>query len=37
MRIGKDASGAEYRIGEEFKNLRILGISIIFQIEKFLI
>ena len=35
MRIGKIASGAEYRINEPFQNLSILGISIILQIKKF--
>ena len=35
MTIGKIASGAEYRIDEKFQNLAILGISIVFQIEKF--
>ena len=36
MRIGKIASGADYRMNEELKNLPIFGISIIFQIEKIL-
>ena len=34
MRIGKIASGAEYRIDERFQNLVIFGISIVFQIKK---
>ena len=36
MRIGKIASSAGYRIDKQFQNLIILGISIIFQIEKIL-
>ena len=36
MRIGKIASGAEYRIGEEFQNLPTFGFSIVFQIERIL-
>ena len=35
MRIGKVASGAEYRMMEQFR-LRIFGISIDFQITKIL-
>ena len=34
MKISKIANGAEYRIDEQFQNLLILGILIIFQIEK---
>ena len=34
MRFDKIASGAEYRIDEQFKNLPIFGISIIFEIKK---
>ena len=35
MRIGKTASGAEYRMDDKFQNLLIIfGISIVFQIEK---
>ena len=34
MRIGKVASGAKYRMMEQFRNLPIFGISIVFQIEK---
>ena len=36
MRIGEIASGAEYRMMEQFQNLPIFGISIVFQIEKIL-
>ena len=34
MRFGEIASGAEYRIDEQFKNLPTFGVSIIFKIEK---
>ena len=34
MRIGKIASGVEYRMDEQFQNLLIFGISIVFQIKK---
>ena len=34
MRIVKIASGAEYRMDEQFQNLLIFGILIIFQIKK---
>ena len=34
MRIGKIANGAEYRMNEQFQNLLIFGILIIFQIKK---
>ena len=34
MRIGKIVSSAEYRMNKQFQNLLILGISIVFQIEK---
>ena len=33
MRIGEIASGAEYRMDEQFQNLLIIGISIVFQIK----
>ena len=36
MRFGKIASGVDYRIDEQLKNLPIFGISIIFKIEKIL-
>ena len=36
MRIGKVASGAEYRVMEHFRNRPIFGISIVFQITKIL-
>ena len=36
MRIGKIASSAEYRMDKKFQNLLILGISIVFQIQKIL-
>ena len=36
MRFGKTASGAEYRIDDQFKNLRIFGNSAVFKIEKIL-
>ena len=32
MRIGKIVSGAEYRIEEQFQNLSIFGIPIVFLI-----
>ena len=35
MIIWKIASRAEYRIDEQFQNLSIFGISIVFQMEKF--
>ena len=34
MKIGKIANGAEYRMDEQFQNLLIFGIFIIFQIKK---
>ena len=34
MKIGKIANGAEYRMDEQFQNLLIFGILIIFQIKK---
>ena len=34
MKISKIANGAEYRIDEQFHNLLIFGIFIIFQIKK---
>ena len=34
MKIGKIANGAEYRMYEQFQNLLIFGILIIFQIKK---
>ena len=34
MKFDKIASGAEYRIDEQFQNLLIFGISIIFEIKK---
>ena len=34
MRFGKIASAAEYWMAEQLKKLSILGISIVFQIEK---
>ena len=34
MRIGKITRGAEYRMDEQFQNLLIFGILIIFQIKK---
>ena len=34
MKISKIANGAEYRMDEQFQNFLILGIFIIFQIEK---
>ena len=34
MKIGKIATGAEYRIDEKFQNLLIFGILIILQIKK---
>ena len=36
MRICKIASGAEYRMMEQFPNFPIFGISIVFQITKIL-
>ena len=36
MRIGQIAIGAEYRMDEQFQNLQIFGISIVFQMEKIL-
>ena len=33
-RIGKTASGAEYRMDEQFQNLLIFGILIVFQIKQ---
>ena len=37
MRIGKIASGAEYRMVEQFQNFLIFETLIVFQIEKVLI
>ena len=34
MRISKIASGAEYRMDEQFQNLLIFRILIVFQIKK---
>ena len=34
MKISKIVNGAEYRMDEQFQNLLIFGILIIFQIEK---
>ena len=34
MRIGKIASGAEYRMDKQFQKLLIFWISIVFRIEK---
>ena len=34
MRIGKIASGAEYRMDKQSQNLLIFWISIVFQIKK---
>ena len=34
MRIGKTASGAEYRMNKQFQNLSILWILIVVKIEK---
>ena len=34
MKIDKIANGAEYRMDEQFLNLVIFGILIIFQIKK---
>ena len=34
MKIDEIANGAEYRIDEQFQNLLIFGIFIIFQIKK---
>ena len=34
IRIGKIASGAKYRVDEQFQNLLIFEILIIFQIKK---
>ena len=36
MRIGKIASGAQYRLSEQFQNLEIVGFLIVYQIEKIL-
>ena len=36
MRIGKIASGAEYRMDEKFENFVIFGILIVFQMDKIL-
>ena len=35
MRIGKIASGAEFRMNEKFQNLIIFGPLIVFKIEFF--
>ena len=37
MRICINASGTEYRMDEQFRNLIIFGILIVFQFEKFII
>ena len=34
MKIDKIANGAEYRMDEQFQNLLIFGIFLIFQIKK---
>ena len=34
MRMGKVSSVAEYRMDEQFQNLPIFGISMVFQIKK---
>ena len=34
MKIDKIAIGAEYRMDEQFQNVRIFGILIIFQIKR---
>ena len=34
MKISKIANSAEYRMNEQFQNLLIFGILIIFQIQK---
>ena len=34
MKIGKTAKGAEYRMDEQFQNLLIFRILIIFKIKK---
>ena len=34
MKIDKTANSAEYRMNEQFQNLLIFGILIIFQIKK---
>ena len=34
MEIDKISNGAEYRMNEQFQNLLIFGILIIFQIKK---
>ena len=34
MKIGQIVNGAKYRMGEQFENLLIFGILIIFQITK---
>ena len=34
MKIDKSANSAEYQVDEKFQNLLIIGILIIFQIEK---
>ena len=36
MWIGETASGAEYQMDKQFQNLPILGILIVFEIEKIL-
>ena len=36
MRIGKIVSGAYYRMDKKFQNSPILGISMLFRIEKIL-
>ena len=36
MRKGKIASGAEYRVDEQFRNFSIFEILIVFRIEKIL-
>ena len=36
MRIGQISSGAEYRIDEPFKNMKIFGILMVFWMEKIL-
>ena len=36
IKIGEIASAAKYRINEQFQNLPIFEISVVFQIEKIL-
>ena len=34
MRIGEIVSGAEYQMDEQFQNMLIFGILIVFQVKK---